>query len=95
MSDTIQEDSLTTGINREGMFSASKTFIEKIASAVALMCVSSVLAIGASSQEVAGLTGVKLTGAIAMLFSLLAVAFYLRYNEKKVLTTIQRRDTHD
>ena len=90
VSDIIQEDSINTGINREGMFSACKTFIEKIASAIALMCVSSVLAIGALSGEVVGLTGVKLTGAIAMVFSLLSIYFYYHYNEKKVLNTIQR-----
>ena len=30
MSDIIQKDSIENGVNREGFFSATKTFIEKI-----------------------------------------------------------------
>lgn len=91
ISDIIQEDSINSGINREGMFSAVKTFIEKIASAIAMMCVSSVLAVGAINGEVVGLTGVKLTGAVAMVFALVSLFFYYRYDERKVLNTINKK----
>lgn len=37
ISDIIQQDSLKTGVNREGIFSAVKTFIEKIASSIAIV----------------------------------------------------------
>ena len=89
ISDIIQLDSIKSGINREGMFSAVKTFIEKIASALALMCVSSVLAIGALENEVVGLTGVKLTGVIALIFNILSLVFYAKYDEKSVLNCIE------
>ena len=72
LSDIIQEDSLKTGVNREGIFSATKTFIEKIASAVAMMVVSNVLVIGAGAGEQVGMLGVKLTGVYAGVFSLLS-----------------------
>lgn len=91
LSDIIQKDSLENGINREGFFSAAKTFIEKIASAVAMMVVSSVLAIGAQGTEAVGLEGVKLTGVYAGIFSLLSLIFFLMYDEKKVTAYI---DTH-
>ncbi len=47
ISDIIQCDCLVSGVKREGIFSAVKTFIEKIASAIAMMGVSSTLAVDA------------------------------------------------
>ncbi len=88
LSDIIQQDSLESGINREGIFSATKTFIEKCASALAMMAVSSVLAIGAGAGESVGLLGVKLTGIFAGGFSLLSLLFFLLYNDKKVTASI-------
>ena len=89
LSDIIQQDSLQSGVNREGIFSATKTFIEKCASALAMMVVSSVLAIGAGPGESVGLLGVKLTGVFAGAFSLLSLIFFLFYNDKKVIHYIE------
>jgi Na+/melibiose symporter-like transporter len=90
ISDIIQCDSLVSGVNREGIFSAVKTFIEKIASAVAMMGVSSILAVGALSGESVGLQGVKLTGVFAGIFSLLSLIVFAFYNDKKVTATIEK-----
>ena len=90
LSDIIQLDSLESGINREGIFSATKTFIEKCASAVAMMVVSSVLAIGAGAGESVSLLGVKLTGIFAGGFSLLSLLFFLTYHDDKVNAAIAR-----
>ena len=90
LSDIIQLDSLESGINREGIFSATKTFIEKCASALAMVVVSSVLAIGAAAEESVGLLGVKLTGVFAGVFSLLSLVFFVLYNDKKVTTSIKK-----
>lgn len=89
ISDIIQQDSLENGVNREGIFSAVKTFIEKCASAVAMMGVSSILAIGSGAHESVGLLGVKLTGVFAGGFSLLSLAVLCLYNEKKVMRSIE------
>ena len=89
VSDIIQQDSLESGINREGIFSATKTFIEKVASALAMVVVSSVLAIGAASGESVSLLGVKLTGIFAGGFSLLSLIFFIFYNDKKVTDYIE------
>ncbi|MBR6555500.1 MAG: hypothetical protein IKT90_04720, partial [Clostridia bacterium] len=77
------------GVNREGFFSATKTFIEKIANSVAMVVVSSVLAIGAAAGESVGVLGVKLTGVFAGGFSLLSLVFFLFYNDKKVTAYIE------
>ena len=89
MSDIIQKDSIENGVNREGFFSATKTFIEKIAYAVAMMVVSSVLAIGAPAGETVGMLGVKLTGVFAGLFSLVSLIFFTIYNEKGITAFIE------
>ena len=90
LSDIIQSDSLENKVNREGIFSAVKTFIEKIASAIAMMGVSSILAVGALSGESVGLQGVKLTGVFAGGFSLLSLIFFTLYNDKRVTATIEK-----
>lgn len=90
MSDIIQKDSLENGVNREGFFSATKTFIEKIAYSLAMVVVSSVLAIGAPSGESVGMLGVKLTGVFAGIFSLVSLVFFMVYNEKEVTGFIEK-----
>ena len=84
MSDIIQKDSIENGVNREGFFSATKTFIEKVAYSIAMVVVSSVLAIGAAEGEAVGMLGVKLTGVFAGIFSLISLIFFIIYNEKSV-----------
>ena len=92
LSDIIQLDSYESGVNREGIFSATKTFIEKCASALAMMVVSSVLAVGAGAGESVGLLGVKLTGVFAGGFSLLSLVFFLLYNDRAVIAGIEKHN---
>ena len=90
MSDIIQKDSIEHGVNREGFFSATKTFIEKIAYSAAMVVVSSVLAIGAPAGESVGMLGVKLTGVFAGFFSLASLICFIIYDEKAVTTFIAK-----
>ena len=92
LSDIIQQDTIVSGVRREGIFSAIKTFIDKIASAVAMMIVSSVLAIGALKGESVGLLGIKLTGIFACVFSIISVVFFMIYNDKDVTRTIEEHN---
>jgi Na+/melibiose symporter-like transporter len=90
LSDIIQQDSLQSGVNREGFFSATKTFIEKIAYSLAMVVVSSMLAIGAPAGESVGMLGVKLTGVCAGVFSLVSLLFFMFYNERVVTEFIDK-----
>jgi GPH family glycoside/pentoside/hexuronide:cation symporter len=92
LSDIIQQDTIVSGVRREGIFSAIKTFIDKIAYAVAMMIVSSVLAIGAIKGESVGLLGIKLTGIFACVFSLISVIFFMIYDDKSVTKTIEEHN---
>ena len=91
VSDIIQSEAKRTKVNREGIFSSVKTFIEKIATAVAMMSVSSVLALGATGSEAVGIMGVKLTGVISAFFSVISLLFLSLYEEKEVLRSIERK----
>ena len=90
-SDIIQKDSLENGVNREGIFAATKTLIEKIAAAAAAGIVSTVLAIGAAEGTSVGLQGIKLTGLIAGAFSLISIVFFALYDEKAVSDYLKER----
>ncbi len=89
-SDIIQKDSLENHVNREGIFSAVKTLIEKMAAAVATAIVSTVLAIGAPAGSSVGLQGIKLTGVFAAVFSLLSLVFFLLYDESSVTDYLRK-----
>ena len=89
-SDIIQKDSLENHVNREGIFSAVKTLIEKMAAAVATATVSTVLAIGAPAGSSVGLEGIKLTGIFAAAFSLLSLIFFLLYDETSVTDYLKK-----
>ena len=90
ISDIIQLDCMESGVNREGIFSAVKTFIEKIAISIAMMIVSSVLAVGAVNGESVGMKGVKLTGVYAGVFSLISLILFILYDDKKVSEGIKK-----
>ena len=83
-SDIIQKDSIENKVNREGIFAAVKTLIEKMAAAVATAIVSTVLAVGAPQGASVGMLGIKLTGIFAAGFSLLSLIFFILYDEKSV-----------
>ena len=90
ISDIIQLDCMESGVNREGIFSAVKTFLEKIAISIAMMIVSSVLAIGAVNGESVGMKGVKLTGIYAGVFSFISLIMFILYDDKKVSEGIKK-----
>lgn len=88
MADIIQYDTVTTGINQEGIFGAARSFIIKIGNSLAIMIVPSLVVTGAAAGENVGVPGLKLTAAAGSLLCLLAVFVFLRYREKDVLAAI-------
>lgn len=84
----IQYDTVTTGINQEGIFGAARSFIVKMGNSLAIMIVPSLVVTGAAAGENVGAPGLKLTAVAGSLFCLLAVFVFLRYREKDVLAAI-------
>lgn len=88
MADIIQYDTVTTGVNQEGIFGAARSFIVKMGNSLAIMIVPSLVVAGAAAGENVGVFGLKLTAVAGSVFCILASFAFLRYNEREVLATI-------
>ncbi len=95
ISDVIHYDTIVSGKNREGIFSATRSFVTKIAQSIAIMIVPSVIAIGRTADSSVGVEGVKLTALIAACFCLMSIAIYLLYNDKEVTAVIEKSQKLD
>ena len=91
MADVIQYDTLTTGINQEGIFSAARSFITKLGTSLAIMIVPSLTVIGAAAGENIGRMGLKITALVGGLFCLGAVIAFIMYREEEVLALIHKK----
>lgn len=89
MADVIRYDTVQTGVNQEGTFSAAKSFVTKMGTSIATMIVPSLVVIGAATGKSVGQKGLLLTAVVGGLFTLAAVIVYFFYNEKEVLGTIR------
>lgn len=85
MADIIQYDTVTTGVNQEGIFGAARSFIVKMGNSLAIMIVPSLVVAGAAAGENVGVFGLKLTAVAGSVFCILAIFAFLRYNEREVL----------
>lgn len=92
MADIIQYDTITTGINQEGIFGAARSFIVKMGNSFAIMIVPSLTVIGAAAGENVGRLGLKCTAIAGGVFCLAAVIVFLRYKEQDVLKCIQNQE---
>ncbi len=89
MSDVIQYDTITSGVNQEGIFGAARSFITKMGTSIATMIVPSLVAVGALSGENVGRKGLMLSAIVGGVICLAAVAVFALYNEKEVLGVIR------
>lgn len=92
MADIIQYDTITSGINQEGIFGAARSFIVKMGNSLAIMIVPSLTVIGAAAGENVGKSGLKWTAAAGALFCLAAVAAFGKYKEGEVLDCIREQE---
>lgn len=93
MADIIQYDTITTGINQEGIFGAARSFIVKMGNSFAIMIVPSLTVIGAAAGENVGKTGLKCTAAAGAVFCIAAVIAFMKYKEKDVLSCIREHES--
>lgn len=89
MADVIRYDTVKTGINQEGTFSAAKSFITKMGTSIATMIVPSLIVVGAVTGESVGHTGLLLTAVAGGIFTIISIFIYFRYDEKEILAVIR------
>lgn len=88
MADIVQYDTITTGVNQEGIFGAARSFIVKMGNSLAIMIVPSLIVTGAVEENV-GILGLKLTTVAGSIFCILAILVLLQYKESDVLQAIE------
>lgn len=79
VADISQSDAIATGVNREGMFYAARTFAFKLGQSIAMLLFTAIAAIGSSNGA-----GYRICAAVCAAFCLLGALLFFFYNEKKV-----------
>ena len=96
VADVAEADGYDTGENREGMFFAARTFAMKFGQSLAMLVFTSLAIIGTTAQDTnsnditASVTGMILVGFVAVVFCTLGAVLLSFYNEKKIMTTIEK-----
>ncbi|MEG1394287.1 MAG: MFS transporter [Clostridia bacterium] len=95
MSDVIQYDTLKTGENKEGIFSAARSFITKMGQSIAIMFVPSLVQIGHTEGVNVTATGLRVTALVSAFFCVISVVVFLLYNNKSVIAYIEEHRKKD
>ena len=95
VADVAEADGYETGENREGMFFAARTFAMKFGQSLAMLVFTSLAIIGtsqnANSNDItASVLGMTIVGYAAVGFCSLGAIILGMYNEKKVMSTIEK-----
>ena len=97
VADVAEADGIETGENREGMFFAARTFAMKFGQSLAMLVFTSVAIIGttqnANSNDItASVLGMTLVGFVAVAFCSIGALILSFYNEKKIMSTIEKKN---
>ncbi|WCL50374.1 MFS transporter [Leptospira sp. GIMC2001] len=87
LADIAELDALKTGSQREGLFYAGRTLMQKMGQTLGILIFSSLLLLG---RDTSNSTGIQATGPAAAFFCLLAILLFSKYKEKETLEEIER-----
>ena len=98
VADVAEADGYETGENREGMFFAARTFAMKFGQSLAMLVFTSLAIIGttqnmSNNDITASVLGMTIVGFVAVAFCSLGAIILTAYNEKKVMSTIEKHHT--
>ena len=98
VADVAEADGYDTGENREGMFFAARTFAMKFGQSLAMLVFTSLAIIGTTQNKsnndiTASVLGMTIVGFVAVAFCSLGAIILTTYNEKKVMSTIDKHHT--
>lgn len=97
VADVAEADGIETGENREGMFFAARTFAMKFGQSLAMLVFTSLAIIGTtqntnSNDITASTLGMTIVGFVAVAFCSLGAIILGFYNEKKIMSTIDKKN---
>lgn len=87
LADIAELDALKTGSQREGLFYAGRTLMQKMGQTLGILIFSSLLLLGRDASNPAG---IQATGPAAAVFCIIAIVLFSRYKEKETLEEIER-----
>jgi Na+/melibiose symporter-like transporter len=87
--DMAEANGLLTGRYEAGLFFGARMFVNKLGISLANLIFPSLLLLGRSIENPAG---IRLSGAAALIFCLAGLAVFLRFNESSVLATLAGRE---
>ncbi len=82
LADIAEYDAKKTGIPKEGMFFAARTFLQKLGQTVGIFLFAMLILFG---KDPGNDLGIRLSGIAGFLLCIFAAIFFSRYNEKEVL----------
>ena len=96
VADVAEADGYDTGENREGMFFAARTFAMKFGQSLAMLVFTSLAIIGTtqntnSNDITASVLGMTIVGFAAVVFCSFGAFILSFYNEKKIMSTIEKK----
>lgn len=95
VADIAEEESITTGENRQGMFFAARTFAMKLGQSISMLIFTSLAILGenqdlTSNDITASSYGLRIVSICAIAFCILGAIILSLYNEKKVMETLKK-----
>ena len=96
VADVAEQDAILTGEKREGMFFAARTFAMKFGQSVAMLVFTSLAVLGTaqdlmSNDLTASPVGLRIVAVVAVCFCVLGAIILVSYDEKKVMSDIQKK----
>ena len=93
VADVAEEDAITSGEKREGMFFAARTFAMKLGQSIAMLLFTSLAVLGTaqdrtSNDLTASPRGLTIVAIVAVCFCVLGALILMAYDEKKVMRLI-------
>jgi GPH family glycoside/pentoside/hexuronide:cation symporter len=89
--DLTQFDTISTGLNRAGMFFAARSFVTSLSSTVVLLVVPALISLGSTDGK-ATVAGVQLTALVSGVFIAAALALFAFYDDRDVIAAINRHN---
>lgn len=86
LADIAEHDAHLTGKRMEGMFFAARTFLQKFGTTAGIFVFAALTTFGKDPGDD---LGIRLSGPVGFALCLLAAAFFMRYEEKKVLAELK------
>jgi len=90
LGDIAEHDAMRTGERLEGMFFAARTLMQKLGQTLGVVVFASLTILGRNPGDD---LGIRLSGMAGFVLCLVAGLFFLRYNERAVLTELEQHSS--